>query len=506
MTTDIITIDPEKCTGCSKCLRVCPVSTASHIVPNQDYSSFIIETDLKKCIACGECIKACPQGARSYNDDSDMIRNLMEDKSELSFIISPSVITALGESGWTRLLSQLRKKENIKIYDVSFGADICTWVHQKLMKMKKLTAFISSGCSSAVSYIEKYRPELVAFLSPVYSPESCMAVYLKKYLGVNTPVVLASSCISKRYEASAETFDYCITYENLSEILESENDKSDTDVSGFEFDSQSGTLGQMYCRPGGLRDGLNALGVMQTVRVSSGPCNIYMRLDEYMQAKTENRPDGLEIYHCKNGCSTGSAGKKCPADDIYVRLEQLQETVQKSRGTLINKDKIFKDLEKKLDYNDFLCEHSDEYIRSEKMSSDDEDTVFKKMLKTDPVSRTVDCGACGYDSCRTMCSEIYFGRNVRENCIEYLKKSMKKNCEKTEIIKATMQQQMYAVKKSADEILSVTDNIKKNPSFSRSAENTRETRLSVSESDLDKLEKQAQELSRTSESIANKFS
>ena len=47
-------IDPEKCKGCSKCARNCPVGAISGEIK----SPFTI--DQEKCIKCGACVSNCP--------------------------------------------------------------------------------------------------------------------------------------------------------------------------------------------------------------------------------------------------------------------------------------------------------------------------------------------------------------------------------------------------------------------------------------------------------------
>ena len=52
--------DNEKCIGCGKCAKVCPVDAIKMTGENQEKKAVI---DEKKCIGCGVCIRHCPAGA-----------------------------------------------------------------------------------------------------------------------------------------------------------------------------------------------------------------------------------------------------------------------------------------------------------------------------------------------------------------------------------------------------------------------------------------------------------
>ena len=52
-------IDPDKCRGCSKCAKNCPVNAIS----GEIRSPFVIDTE--KCIKCGACVSNCAFGAVS---------------------------------------------------------------------------------------------------------------------------------------------------------------------------------------------------------------------------------------------------------------------------------------------------------------------------------------------------------------------------------------------------------------------------------------------------------
>ena len=54
-----VSLDVEKCKGCTHCLRRCPTEAIrirdGHAVINPD-----------RCIDCGECIRLCPHNAKSH--------------------------------------------------------------------------------------------------------------------------------------------------------------------------------------------------------------------------------------------------------------------------------------------------------------------------------------------------------------------------------------------------------------------------------------------------------
>ena len=56
-----INLMPDKCSGCGKCVDVCP-----HGVFNLENSNAII-IDKNSCMECGACVKNCPVSAINVN-------------------------------------------------------------------------------------------------------------------------------------------------------------------------------------------------------------------------------------------------------------------------------------------------------------------------------------------------------------------------------------------------------------------------------------------------------
>ena len=216
---NIISLDEEKCQGCNKCIRNCPVIDANtaYIVEGQNK----VKVNEEKCIRCGKCIEVCDHNARDYIDDTQRFFKRHTIKKPVSIVETPSIIVNFPD--YKRIFGYLKSIGVKIIYDVSFGADITTWAYLKAIREKKLLTVISQPCPVIVNYIEKYQPELVDYLAPVHSPALCTAIYLKKYLKVEDNIAFLSPCIGKIDEIKSPNtngyIEYNVTYNKLAQYL-----------------------------------------------------------------------------------------------------------------------------------------------------------------------------------------------------------------------------------------------------------------------------------------------
>ena len=143
---NLISIEEEKCEGCNKCIKECPVIGANiaYIVNGSNK----VKINEEMCIHCGECIKICDHEARKFNDDTDQFFQDLKSGEKISLLVAPSIRANL--DNYKNLFGYFKSLGVNLIYDVSFGADITVWAYLKTIKYKKLTSVIAQPCPTIV--------------------------------------------------------------------------------------------------------------------------------------------------------------------------------------------------------------------------------------------------------------------------------------------------------------------------------------------------------------------
>lgn len=422
-----IIVNPDKCIGCNSCIRVCPTHIANIATKNTN-GKLTISIDDKKCIKCGECLKVCSEhGARTYLDDTQQFIYDVANGRKISVIVAPAVKVSFKDK-WKNVVAWLRSIGVDKIYDVSFGADICTWAHLKLVKENPDAKIISQPCAATTNYIVKYHPELLKNLSPVHSPMLCASVYIKKYLMDNNDIAALSPCIAKKDEfTQTGIVKYNVTFEKLKEHFKAMR----IDISSYSynentlFDNDLSYEGALYPRPGGLKESLQFHNPSLTVINSEGPTKIYNEIDYYGNIPNDKVPTVFDVLNCEFGCNTGpAAGSETDIFDIYSTMHTLKHDVKNLRNKhkIFNGYKQFKYFDKNLKLQDFLREYSaDLALNITKPTESEIEIAFKELHKFTNAEKHIDCHACGYRSCYDMACAIAKGNNASDNCIQKTK-------------------------------------------------------------------------------------
>ena len=432
----------EKCQGCNKCIRHCPIeANISYIAA--DKVKVRINDD--RCIECGQCIQACEHNARIFIDDTISFFQDLKQGKELTVLAAPSIRVNFPQ--YRKLFGYLKTLGVRVFFDVSFGADITTWGYIKAIKERGLNTVIAQPCPAVVNYIEKIRPDLLPQLAPVHSPMMCAAIYLKKYTHNDTDFAMLSPCIAKKGEfaSTGNLIKYNVTFRGLMNYLQA-NKIDYMDYPEEDFSDIPCSLGCLYSRPGGLRENVEELIPNAWVRQVEGTDAAYEYLEIYRERVQNSQPTPLlvDILNCEYGCNIGTAAVISPKeiDAIDFQFNQLKK--KKSEETETAKNGILKKKQQKriqwlqeyfdrtLNLEDFIRTYDTKRKAPDFQvpTMQELDKVFEMMHKTDEESRTINCTACGYGTCKEMAVAIYNKLNLPSNCIYFSKQELEsKNIE-----------------------------------------------------------------------------
>jgi len=426
---NLVTNQLDHCVGCNRCIRVCPVNEANSA--QMDNTGHVkVHMNENKCIVCGECIKACHHGARRYEDDTARFFNDLRNGSPISLYAAPAIKSNFDEYG--RLFSWLRSIGVRKIYDVSLGADICTWAHIRYIQKHGPKPIISQPCPAIVNYILKYKNELLKNLSPVHSPMLCTAVYMKNYEKVTGKIASLSPCIAKAHEFEATGLtDYNVTFQKLHEYMKANSVSLPATSSGF--DNYEAGLGSLYPMPGGLKECVeHYVGKQLRVDKSEGPTIVYKALDEYAKQRTNKLPVLFDVLNCAEGCNAGTGcAEHLDVFEINTKMDALRQASIKEDHVQYM-DELFKKFDETLRLEDFIRTYTPTPVSSISVNKEKIEAAFLELGKFDEEARTFDCGACGSDKCIEFAILVAKGLNIPENCMEKMHEDMNKEHSETQ--------------------------------------------------------------------------
>lgn len=429
----------SNCIGCNKCISCCIVPGAN-VVVKEGEDHYTVKVDPKKCILCGQCIKACVHNARTYRDDTERFFHDLERGDNISILVAPSLLTNY-EKQYHNILGYLKSRGINHIYNVSFGADLMTWAYVNFIRSFGLSGVISQSCPVIVSYLEKYKPQLLRYLMPVQSPMICTAIYVSDYLKISDKLAFIGPCIAKKHEMEdVNTYgkvSYNVTFERLMQHIGSMN------LSGYYAEDEVPYgLGVLVPRAGGLSANIEMyIGFDEVLIKTSGPNSIFPYFDHYYSVinSGEELPFLVDAMSCTNGCYFGT-GTSCGVElnnNITFATHRSKERAYRSGLVPVGSG-----YEERLSLlNNRFCNFAlSSFVRQygqtrrveqRVLTEEEYEDVFQSMYKFNGEQRHVDCGSCGYKTCRDMAYAVGTRVNIKENCISYSKEQIRREAETT---------------------------------------------------------------------------
>lgn len=403
----VIQFKEANCKNCYKCIRSCPVKAIAF----QDDQAKIIE---EACTLCGNCLLVCPQNAKTVISDMEKVKGFLSKNEKVYVSLAPSFVTAFRVKDERAVFQALKKLGFTNVEETAAGASFVSTEYEKLIKEKKMRNIITSACPSIVYLVQKYYPEVMEDLAPVVSPMIAHAKMMKCMYGPRIKVVFIGPCISKKEECNdlqnQGLVDAVITFEELEKWFESEN--IDLNVyEEFENKSIKNVTARFYPVPGGI---LKTIGTPERKNYKcvsiDGIDRCMQILDSIKNGETKNY--FIEMNNCAGGCLGGPCIKNLTGGYLEARDRLIGYVKRSSRNTGTN---ILQDAKVSL---------SKVFINMTKEDKiPDEDTIREILSKTGKFSseQELNCGACGYSTCREKAIAVYNNKAQIYMCLPYMR-------------------------------------------------------------------------------------
>lgn len=404
----LINFSKANCRNCYKCLRTCPVKA----IQFKNEQAGIIED---RCIACGHCLAACPQNARYIKSDVDITKAAIKGKRKVGASIAPSFAGAFDMEDSGQLVSALYKLGFDFVEETAVGAEKVTCLYNDYIVREKPENIITTCCPSANYLIEKYYPALIKYMLPFVSPMLAHGKMLKSSYGMDSFIVFIGPCISKKNEITEfeheGTVDAVLTFEELKEWLNEE--KIDLKkLQPSDFGSVSETAGRIYPVRGGVLKGIAEIPENFYEKVSADGIENCMEVFDEMQSGKLHRVC-VEANACSGGCLGGPGMPKSSKSLCLQTIKVKKYSSENKKNT--------RDYSRKIDTAmSFSKLFTDKSIKRKKASDDEILRILKSMGKFEPGDE-LNCGVCGYNTCREKAEAIYEGMAEVTMCLHYMR-------------------------------------------------------------------------------------
>ncbi|MGI5825482.1 MAG: [Fe-Fe] hydrogenase large subunit C-terminal domain-containing protein [Bacillota bacterium] len=390
--TEFLKLKKSNCKNCYRCIWHCPVK-AIRFSGNQAH---IISDE---CILCGQCFVECPQNAKQIVDETEIVEVLLKDSAPVIASVAPSFVAYFDNVGIKSLRKALKELGFADAEETALGATMVKREYEKMTEKNTQDVIITSCCHTVNLLVEKYYPQLTRCLAPVITPMQAHCDDIKRRMP-EAKTVFIGPCLSKKAEGYNIGIDAVLTFDELVKMFDSAGIQLDR-----EMDSDEESLARFFPATGGILKTMQNKNPEYTYLDVSGAEKCRAVLDDI--AKGNVHKCFVEMSACAGGCIGGPIMEK-----YYNSPLQHYQTIASYAG--------------KKDFN--IAQPQENFLLGEyypievqrKYPTDQEiNSILRKMGKYKP-SDELNCGSCGYDTCREKAVAIFQGKAEIDMCVPYL--------------------------------------------------------------------------------------
>ena len=390
-----LTLKKSNCKNCYKCIRHCPVKAIrfsgnqAHIIGNE-------------CILCGHCFVVCPQNAKEIVDSTEKVRVLIQSGDPVIVSLAPSFVANYDGVGIEAMRKALKKLGFADVEETAIGATIVKTEYERMLKEDNRDIIITSCCHSINLLIQKYFPAELQYLADVMSPMQAHCVDIKKRIP-NAKTVFIGPCVAKKDEAEyyEGPVDAVLTFEELTNWLKAERIELEK-----EMDENPESRARFFPTTGGILKTMAQNAPGYTYLALDGVENCITALKDIESGKIHNC--FIEMSACVGSCIGGPVMEKYHRSPVHDYMSVAQYAGTRDFN-VAQPDALA--LKKHFTMIDHKAMQPAEYEIT---------AVLRQMGKFRP-SDELNCGSCGYNSCREKAIAIIQGKAEISMCLPFLK-------------------------------------------------------------------------------------
>ena len=396
-----------RCRDCYKCIRNCPVKA---IRVSLGHAEVVDE----RCIKDGRCVLVCPQDAKKIQNDLPRVQELLQGEDPVVVSLAPSFVAAFSEGTEGQVVAALKKLGFREVRETAEGAEWVAKEHARLLSEGRKN-IISSSCPAINALIYKYYPQYISYLAPVVSPMVAHARLIRREYEKVT-VVFIGPCIAKKAEIEEEEIrgevDAVLTFKELKSWFQEEHISLST-LEEAEMDASLVEWGRAFPVEGGLLKtaSLDAGMLSREVMVITGIDRCRQFLEDLKNARTNFGM--VEMMSCEGGCIDGPVLQSLLSP--YERRRKVIDYAEKAKtlSNLLPSRKI-------ISLPDLGRDFIPRPVPQPQVPEEEIKRILSLTGKFSPQDE-LNCGACGYNSCREKAQAVYQGMAEAEMCIPFMR-------------------------------------------------------------------------------------